>query len=76
MLGPIAQRNAFARRSWTRSAALPRLAEDAGERRVRAQRTLDEAQHERTRLEREIAKKRERLARPRRSLQLRGQPRG
>ena len=61
VLGPIAQRNAL-REKLDALGALPRLAEDASERRVRAQRTLDEAQHERTRLEREIAKKRERLA--------------
>jgi len=61
VLGPIAQRNAL-RDKLDALGTLPRLDEDAGERRVRAQRTLDEAQHERARLEREIAKKRERLA--------------
>jgi len=61
VLGPIAQRNAL-RDKLSALGVLPRLAEDAGERRVRAQRTLDEAQHERARLEREIGKKRERLA--------------
>lgn len=61
VLGPIAQRNAL-RDKLDALGSLPRLAEDASERRVRAQRTLDEAQHERVRLERELAKKRERLA--------------
>ena len=61
MLGPIAQRNALSDKL-DALGVLPRLAEDAGERRVRAQRTLDEAQHERARLEREIGKKQERLA--------------
>lgn len=61
VLGPIAQRNAL-RDKLDALGALPRLAEDAGERRVRALRTLDEAQHERSRLEREIAKKQERSA--------------
>jgi len=61
VLGPIAQRNAL-RERLDGLGVLPLLAEDAGERRVRAQRTLDEAQHERARLEREIAKKQERLA--------------
>ncbi|HEY0466668.1 MAG TPA: AAA family ATPase, partial [Polyangiaceae bacterium] len=61
VLGPIAQRNAL-RDKLDALGALPLLAEDAGERRVRAQRTLDEAQHERARLERELKKKQERLA--------------
>jgi len=61
VLGPIAQRNAL-REKLDALGHLPRLNEDAGERRVRAQRTLDEAQHERARLERELAKKQERLA--------------
>ncbi|MEI9954413.1 MAG: AAA family ATPase [Pseudomonadota bacterium] len=61
VLGPIAQRNAL-REKLDALGVLPLLAEDAGERRVRAERTLDEAQHERARLEREIKKKQERLA--------------
>ncbi len=61
VLGPIAQRNAL-RDKLDALGALPLLAEDAGERRLRAQRTLDEAQHERARLERELGKKKERLA--------------
>jgi len=61
VLGPIAQRNAL-RDKLDALGVLPRLAADAGERRVRAERTLDEAQHERARLEREIKKKQERLA--------------
>ncbi|HEY3252540.1 MAG TPA: AAA family ATPase, partial [Polyangiaceae bacterium] len=61
VLGPIAQRNAL-REKLDALGVLPLLAEDAGERRVRAQRTLDEAQHERARLERELKKKQERLA--------------
>jgi len=61
VLGPIAQRNALSEKL-SALGALPRLSEDASERRTKAQRTLDEAQHERARLEREIAKKQERLA--------------
>ena len=61
VLGPIAQRNAL-REKLDALGVVPILAEDAGERRVRAQRTLDEAQHERARLQREVEKKRERLA--------------
>jgi len=61
VLGPVAQRNAL-REKLDALGVLPRLAEDASERRLRAQRTLDEAQHERARLEREMAKKQERLA--------------
>ena len=61
VLGPIAQRNAL-RDKLDALGVLPRLAEDAGERRVRAQRTVDEAQHERARLEREVEKKQERSA--------------
>ena len=61
VLGPIAQRNAL-RDKLDALGSLPRLVEDATERRLRAQRTLDEAQHERARLQREIAKKQERLA--------------
>lgn len=61
VLGPIAQRNALSEKL-AALGALPRLSEDASERRIKAQRTLDEAQHERARLEREIAKKQERLA--------------
>ena len=61
VLGPIAQRNAL-HDKLTALGSLPRLPDDASERRIRAQRILDEAQHERARLEREIAKKRERLA--------------
>ncbi|HKO51205.1 MAG TPA: AAA family ATPase [Polyangiaceae bacterium] len=61
VLGPIAQRNAL-RDKLIALGPLPLLAEDAGERRVRAERTLDEAQHERARLEREIKKKQDRLA--------------
>jgi len=61
VLGPIAQRNAL-RDKLDALGTLPLLAEDAAECRVRAQRTLDEAQHERARLERELNKKRERLA--------------
>ena len=61
VLGPIAQRNAL-QGKLDALGVLPLLAEDAAERRSRAQRTLDEAQHERARLERESNKKRERLA--------------
>ena len=61
VLGPIAQRNALCDKL-SALGVVPLLAEDAGERRVRAQRTLDEAQHERARLERELKKKQERLA--------------
>ena len=61
VLGPVAQRNAL-REKLDALGVLPRLAEDASERRLRAQRTLDEAQHERARLEREMTKKQERLA--------------
>ncbi len=61
VLGPIAQRNAL-RERLDALGTLPVLAEDATERRMRAQRTVDEAAHERVRLEREIAKKHERLA--------------
>jgi len=61
VLGPIAQRNAL-RDKLDALGPLPLLAEDASERRVRAQRTLDEASHERARLERDVAKKQERLA--------------
>jgi uncharacterized protein YhaN len=60
-LGPIAQRNAF-REKLAALGALPALPEDARERRERAQRTLDQVTHERTRLERDSSKKRERLA--------------
>lgn len=61
VLGPIAQRNAL-RDKLHALGAVPRLGEDATERRSRAQRTLDEAQQEGARLQREIAKKQERLA--------------
>jgi uncharacterized protein YhaN len=61
VLGPIAQRNAL-RDKLTALGVVPLLPEDAAERRVRAERLLDEAQHERARLEREISKKQERLA--------------
>jgi uncharacterized protein YhaN len=60
VLGPIARRNAL-RDKLDALGSLPRLADDASERRQRAQRTLDEALHERARLEREVAKKHERL---------------
>ena len=61
VLGPIARRNAL-RDKLDELGVLPVLPADASERRVRAQRTLDEAAPERARLEREIAKKQERLA--------------
>ncbi|MEP7051449.1 MAG: AAA family ATPase, partial [Pseudomonadota bacterium] len=61
VLGPIARRNAL-RERLDELGALPILAADASERRVQAQRTLAEAAPERARLEREIAKKKERLA--------------
>jgi uncharacterized protein YhaN len=61
VLGPIAQRNAL-RDRLSALGPVPLLAEDASDRRVRAERLLDEAQHERVRLEREISKKQERLA--------------
>ena len=61
VLGPIAQRNAL-REKLDALGALPILPDDASERRQRAQRTLDEAVHERARLERELHKKQERLA--------------
>jgi len=61
VLGPIAQRNAL-REKLDALGALPILPDDASERRQRAQRTLDEAVHERARLERELRKKQERLA--------------
>ncbi|HEY1536775.1 MAG TPA: AAA family ATPase, partial [Polyangiaceae bacterium] len=61
VLGPIAQRNAL-REKLDALGVLPLLPDDASERRQRAQRTLDEAAHERARLERELQKKQERLA--------------
>ncbi len=61
VLGPLARRNAL-RDKLDALGALPILADGASERRVRAQRTLDEAAPERARLERELAKKQERLA--------------
>ena len=61
VLGPIARRNAL-RDKLDALGSLPRLADDASERRQRAQRTKDEALHERARLEREVGKKQERLA--------------
>ncbi|HEY4105008.1 MAG TPA: AAA family ATPase, partial [Polyangiaceae bacterium] len=60
-LGPIAQRNAL-REKLEALGAVPALAPNARERRERAQRTLDEATHERARLDRESSKKRDRLA--------------
>ena len=60
-LGPIAQRQALLEKL-AALGPVPALAENARERRERAQRILDEATHERARLEREAAKKRERLA--------------
>ena len=60
-LGPIAQRNAL-REKLAALGVVPALPEDARERRERAQRTLDQVTHDRTRLERDSAKKRERLA--------------
>jgi uncharacterized protein YhaN len=61
VLGPIAQRNAL-RDKLDALGVVPLLTEDAAERRVRAERLLDEAQHERARLERDLKKKQERLA--------------
>lgn len=61
VLGPIAQRNAL-REKLDALGRLPILPEDASELRVRAQRTVDDAAHERARLEREVVRKRERLA--------------
>ncbi len=61
VLGPIAIRNAL-REKLNGLGSLPLLPEDASERRARAQRTLDEAAHERARLEREQKKKQDRLA--------------
>ena len=61
VLGPIAQRNAL-RDKLDALGVLPILPDDASERRQRAQRTLDEAVHERARLGRELLKKQERLA--------------
>ena len=61
VLGPIAQRNDL-RGKLDALGALPPLPADATERRLRAQRVLDEALHERARLERDLQKKRERLA--------------
>jgi uncharacterized protein YhaN len=60
VLGPIAIRNAL-REKLEALGTLPTLPVDASERRTRAQRTLDEAAHERARLEREQQKKLERL---------------
>ncbi|MES1178717.1 MAG: AAA family ATPase [Myxococcales bacterium] len=60
VLGPIAIRNAL-REKLDALGALPTLPADAGERRTRAQRTLDEAAHELARLTREQQKKQERL---------------
>ncbi|HWZ87864.1 MAG TPA: AAA family ATPase [Polyangiaceae bacterium] len=60
-LGPLAQRNAF-REKRAVLGPLPALAHDARERRERAERILDEATHERARLERDAARRRERLA--------------
>ncbi|MEO6602166.1 MAG: AAA family ATPase, partial [Polyangiaceae bacterium] len=60
VLGPIAIRNAL-RENLDALGALPTLPVDASERRTRAQRTLDEATHERARLQREQQKKQERL---------------
>ena len=60
VLGPIAIRNAL-REKLDALGALPALPSDAGERRTRAQRTLDEGAHERARLGRELQKKQERL---------------
>src|SRR5260221_14172792 len=60
-LGPLAQRNAF-REKLAVLGPLPALAHDARERRERAERILDEATHERARLERDAARRRERLA--------------
>jgi uncharacterized protein YhaN len=60
-LGPIAQRNAL-REKRAALGPVPTLPENARERRERAQRTLDQVTHDRARLERESAKKRERLA--------------
>ncbi|MEO8902306.1 MAG: AAA family ATPase [Polyangiaceae bacterium] len=61
VLGPIARRNAL-RDRLNELGALPVLSADAPERRIRAQRTLDEAAPESARLERELAKKNERLS--------------
>ena len=61
VLGPIAQRNAL-RDRLDALGVVPLLSEDAGERRQRAERLLDEALHERARLERELKKKQDRLA--------------
>jgi uncharacterized protein YhaN len=61
VLGPIAQRNALCAKL-AALGELPLLPEDASERRIRAQRTQDEARYERARLERELNKKQERLA--------------
>lgn len=61
VLGPIAQRNAL-REKLDALGTVPLLPPDATEQRQRAQRTLDEAAHERVRLERDAHKKRERLA--------------
>jgi uncharacterized protein YhaN len=60
VLGPIAIRNAL-REKLDALGALPALPVDAGERRTRALRTLDEAAHERSRLAREQEKKQQRL---------------
>ncbi len=60
VLGPIAIRNAL-REKLDAFGVLPTLPVDASERRVRAERTLDEAAHERARLSREQGKKEERL---------------
>ena len=61
VLGPIAQRNAVQAKLESLG-SVPVLAEDASERRIGAQRTLDEATPERARLEREMGKQRARLA--------------
>jgi uncharacterized protein YhaN len=60
-LGPIAKRNDL-RDKLAQLGALPVLADDARERRERAQRALEQATHESARLEREALKKRARLA--------------
>ncbi len=60
-LGPLAQRNAL-REKLAVLGAVPALAEDARERREQAQRMLDDATREQSRIERDVAKKRERLA--------------